>query len=393
MADAMEQVGICDEVIMNENEINFMVNKIGGQPKFLPQKSFDLKSCSNCSKQMVLISQLYCPLVNSVYHRVFYIAACVEPSCWNKISSWLIYRCQFPDFEYIKSLEVAKEAESNKVSFINKEWTNDASDWEIDEDDDVKLKSNADSTKQKLESIVSLNNVIEDERLNGGFDKSDGSSSENPSTCQESPIELGTKQVNDTIKEMFDNWKLNLQPKKLEFQDEKSPFAVSFEPYYLNVMNKSYFSENEKNSDLNLNLDDFKNMAIEEDKSITKSEEYEESYLKHGDKIFHKFRKSIDYCPYQVVRYARGSNPLYIKNNKDFNPDSIKCSHCGSKCDFEFQLMPALVNYLKCINNNISIEFGVVIVYTCSNSCWNDTDVYRLENAYVQSDPDEKFFI
>jgi hypothetical protein len=32
MADVMEQVGICDEVIMNENEINFMVNKIGGQP-------------------------------------------------------------------------------------------------------------------------------------------------------------------------------------------------------------------------------------------------------------------------------------------------------------------------------------------------------------------------
>ena len=28
----MEQVGICDEVIMNENEINFMVNKIGGLP-------------------------------------------------------------------------------------------------------------------------------------------------------------------------------------------------------------------------------------------------------------------------------------------------------------------------------------------------------------------------
>ncbi len=60
----------------------------------------------------------------------------------NKNFSWLIYRCQFPDFEYIKSLEAAKEAESNKVSFINKEWTNDASDWEIDDDDDVKLKTN-----------------------------------------------------------------------------------------------------------------------------------------------------------------------------------------------------------------------------------------------------------
>jgi hypothetical protein len=30
---SIEQVGICDEVIENENEsINFMVNKIGGLP-------------------------------------------------------------------------------------------------------------------------------------------------------------------------------------------------------------------------------------------------------------------------------------------------------------------------------------------------------------------------
>lgn len=75
--------------------------------------------------------------------------------------------------------------------------------------------------------------------------------------------------------------------------------------------------------------------------------------------------------------------------------------------------MPALVNYLKCINNSkkliylfifvfeifidnysdLAIEFGVVVVYTCSNSCWNDTDSYRLEHVYVQSDPDDKLFI
>ena len=32
MSNLIEQVAICDEIIRNENEINFMVNKIGGQP-------------------------------------------------------------------------------------------------------------------------------------------------------------------------------------------------------------------------------------------------------------------------------------------------------------------------------------------------------------------------
>lgn len=115
MSNSIEQVGICDEVIENENEINFMVNKIGGLPvswanqnhehivdiiffpqifkTFLPQKMFDIKPCENCSNPMVLITQLYCPLVNSVYHRVFYLMACVKQSCWNKLNrlNMLIY--------------------------------------------------------------------------------------------------------------------------------------------------------------------------------------------------------------------------------------------------------------------------------------------------------------
>ena len=36
-----------------------------------------------------------------------------------------------------------------------------------------------------------------------------------------------------------------------------------------------------------------------------------------------------------------------------------------------------------------SVEFGVVMVYSCRESCWNSTDIqYRVEHIIVQADPD-----
>ena len=53
--------------------------------------------------------------------------------------------------------------------------------------------------------------------------------------------------------------------------------------------------------------------------------------------------------------------------------------------------MPALVNFLK-IDNQIGLEFGTVFVYTCSNNCWKNDDLYRLETVFVQADPDQNLF-
>jgi len=69
-----------------------------------------------------------------------------------------------------------------------------------------------------------------------------------------------------------------------------------------------------------------------------------------------------------------------------------KCRHCQSPSIFEFQLMPALVNFLK-INNQIGLEFGTVFIYTCSANCWDDkNDLYRFDNVFVQADPDQNLF-
>ncbi|CAF1034721.1 unnamed protein product [Rotaria sordida] len=134
----------------------------------------------------------------------------------------------------------------------------------------------------------------------------------------------------------------------------------------------------------------------EDDDEITKGgkEKYEKTPdIEHGDVVFYRFQQKIRYAPDQIIRYDWSGNPL-ILTKLDANTLSTiqKCRYCQSSCVFEFQVMPALVNFLK-IDNQIGLEFGTVFVYTCSSNCWNDNnDLYRFENVFVQADPDQNLF-
>lgn len=75
-------------------------------------------------------------------------------------------------------------------------------------------------------------------------------------------------------------------------------------------------------------------------------------------------------------RYNRGGNPLFISSGH--KPESIpKCEECGGDRQFEFQIMPQLLVYLKVDNILESIDWGILAVYTCKNSC-------AINSKYVQ---------
>uniref|UniRef100_A0ABI7Y542 MYND-type domain-containing protein n=1 Tax=Felis catus TaxID=9685 RepID=A0ABI7Y542_FELCA len=101
-------------------------------------------------------------------------------------------------------------------------------------------------------------------------------------------------------------------------------------------------------------------------------EEELDSMAKHEsreDKIFQKFKTKIALEPEQVLRYGRGIAPIWISGENIPQEKDIPDCPCGAKRIFEFQVMPQLLNYLKADTLGRSVDWGVVAVFTCAESC------------------------
>ncbi|KAI4793277.1 hypothetical protein KUCAC02_032821 [Chaenocephalus aceratus] len=125
-------------------------------------------------------------------------------------------------------------------------------------------------------------------------------------------------------------------------------------------------------------------------------EKYEKTKARHGDAVFSRFMKKISLCPQQILRYSRRGKPLFISQP----PESMqvpRCGSCGGERTFEMQLMPALVSLLRKRREEeeeeVEVEFGTVLVFTCTNSCWTEDSGSTVEEiCFVQPDPDQKLF-
>uniref|UniRef100_A0A2K5CTF2 Programmed cell death protein 2 n=1 Tax=Aotus nancymaae TaxID=37293 RepID=A0A2K5CTF2_AOTNA len=101
-------------------------------------------------------------------------------------------------------------------------------------------------------------------------------------------------------------------------------------------------------------------------------EEELDSMAKHEsreDKIFQKFKTQIALEPEQILRYGRGIAPIWISGENIPQEKDIPDCPCGAKRVFEFQVMPQLLNYLKADRLGKSIDWGILAVFTCAESC------------------------
>lgn len=96
-----------------------------------------------------------------------------------------------------------------------------------------------------------------------------------------------------------------------------------------------------------------------------------------NDKVFAKFKKRISHYPEQVIRYDRGGEPLYIAE-KPLPTNIPDCEYCGVPREFEFQIMPQLLYELK----EHDIDWGVLLVYTCRDSCKGES-INSYKNEFV----------
>lgn len=123
-------------------------------------------------------------------------------------------------------------------------------------------------------------------------------------------------------------------------------------------------------------------------------EKYEKTRVRHGDAVFSRFMKTISACPQQILRYCRGGTPLFISEPPSNMAQLVPaCTSCGGARTFELQLMPALVSLLQTRTSSSELEFGTVLVFTCTNSCWTaGSDSPVEEFCFVQTDPDQQLF-
>lgn len=87
-----------------------------------------------------------------------------------------------------------------------------------------------------------------------------------------------------------------------------------------------------------------------------------------------------------MFRYCRdNSAPLLLSQL----PMPIEpCEYCKHDRIFELQLLPTIIPKLKLNNDdtNFQLEFGTVIILTCSKSCWSLGDEYKEELVFLQAE-------
>ncbi|KAM5326703.1 programmed cell death protein 2 [Glossophaga mutica] len=101
-------------------------------------------------------------------------------------------------------------------------------------------------------------------------------------------------------------------------------------------------------------------------------EEELDSMAKHEsteDEMFQKFKTKTALEPDQVLRYGRGIAPVWISGESIPREEDIPDCPCGAKRTFEFQVMPQLLNHLKADRLGRSVDWGVLAVFTCAESC------------------------
>ncbi|XP_050419695.1 programmed cell death protein 2 [Adelges cooleyi] len=106
------------------------------------------------------------------------------------------------------------------------------------------------------------------------------------------------------------------------------------------------------------------------------------------DEYFEKFKTTIASVPEQIIRYDRLGKPLWVcAKSIPATNDIPPCSYCGKQRQFEFQIMPQVLYYLKLpeITNEESFNFGVLAVYTCPDSCSVGSKQYKEEFLWQQS--------
>ncbi|XP_048586355.1 programmed cell death protein 2 [Nematostella vectensis] len=343
----------------------FFPSKVGGVPAWLDLENLPSSNgllCKSCQKPLAFLMQVYSPFSEGVaseercFHRTVFVFCCRNGKCYKKNSNdcFLVLRCQLP--------------RKNKFYSFNPPP-------EIDDNENVTLESV--SSEFRPRKFACLCDVC------GCSGTKKCSKCKSVFYCSRDHQVFGWKTGHKTACNQLAEGKTipkegntPLKPNQVLFPELE--IITETEPPEEQFVEKS---EEEKMKEFesmskSLGVDSSKDQELERLAELGK-----EKFV--VDKIFKNFKKRVLRCPDQVLRYQRGGEPLWVSDEYQPRLEDVPKCQCGSSRQFEFQIMPQLLNYLKVDSVEASMDWGTIVIFTCSTSC-DEGHPYHQEFAWKQ---------
>ncbi|XP_015118632.1 programmed cell death protein 2 [Diachasma alloeum] len=325
-------IGFVEECERWRLQSRFFPSKVGGEPAWLDLKNVpgakDVE-CGACGDPCVFLCQVYAPYFanDATFHRTIFVFVCKKSECCKE--------------NYGGNLKVLREQLSRKNEFYPFDAPEEREDWRPD------------LTVDKWTKTCHVCGLSAPSKC---------------AKCREVSYCSKSHQVID--------WKTGHKeicndPSK---KPEDSPHKFLFPE--LELITESENSEDSEDDEVDemekekREMEKYK-LMVKSGKAGTLQSEKEVDGVKMAedeDEVFTEFRSRVDKHPDQVLRYDRGGSPLYISAHNQ--PENIpKCEECGGDRQFEFQIMPQLLNYLGSSDVVKDLDWGVMSIFTCKNSC------------------------
>ncbi|KAJ1771101.1 hypothetical protein IW140_003989 [Coemansia sp. RSA 1813] len=339
-------------------------SKVGGKPKWLDPTcplSADKVICDECNKPMAMLLQLYAPEDEpaAAFHRMIYVFVCHNGRCHKVAASrcMRVFRSQLPEHNGLYIEKVGESTANTLLAGSGGRACGSEEEGDIDDDVEWEISRNI-----KLASLCVVCGLLGNKAC---------------SKCHTRHYCSRDHQIIDWESGHRNQCKRNEQTPEHGINIYRTIF-----PEHLIVSEE----EEEENGIVdNSNIEDSDDDAEDnegikpEDMALVpvNSERVEDSAV-DVDRAFLLFQNHTAKNSDQVLRYARAPDsnqagePLYVSDadKPELGVDVPKCGSCGAKREFEFQIMPQMLNYLSIDSTDpSSIDWGTLLVYTCSNNC------------------------
>ncbi|KAK2581356.1 hypothetical protein KPH14_008122 [Odynerus spinipes] len=326
-------LGFLEECESWRLESRFFPSKVGGKPAWLDLKNIPKKEdleCEYCGNPCIFLCQIYAPSADDddAFHRTLYVFICKDPNCCktNESGNLKVFRCQLSRFNPFYPSKPPIEEENWRTDINADAWCKTCH--------ICGIAAPYHCSKCKIVNYCCRNHQIYD--------------------WKQSHKNACGSNVNKSNNFLFLEYELVKEPEKIINEDDdddddddcKEVEEKEIEKYKSMVQDKELESFHTERD-----IEDLSKMANADE-----------------DEVFTRFRTKIENYPEQVIRYEYGGQILYISGNTQIK-DVPKCSICGGERQFEFQIMPQLLNYLNFKDTINSLDWGILAVFTCKKSC------------------------